>query len=341
MPPSQDDAGVTPETDSGTLTMPGKDSGMTPITGNDSGMTPITGNDAAAAPDSGDEGGIQPPPGDDASDDGPAPDGDDGSTPTPSIWVAAWADAPDSAGGSAGSNQTFREIVMPSVGSRGMVRLLFSTFFGTAPVTLGAVHVGVQTSGAGVTGDVAVTFGGEGGVTIAAGDFVTSDEVSLSFAYGDVFAITEFVSGSWTKLTQHQPNGGNVTSYATASNAGDQTTDADGTKFTQHIPQMYLLDRVDVYGDYAETIATFGSSTTDGVASGLDAHKTYPEQLAAALHAAGRDDVAIANVGIAGTTVLGSGPTAGIHRFGRDVVPLPGVKAVIDYWVRTICAAVA
>ncbi|MBV9223271.1 MAG: hypothetical protein JO150_03515 [Acidobacteriaceae bacterium] len=58
---------------------------------------------------------------------------------------------------------------------------------------------------------------------------------------------------------------------------------------------------------------------------------TYPEQLAAALHAAGRYDVTIASVGIAGTTLLGNGPTTGLHRFKRDVLGLPGVSAVIEY----------
>jgi lysophospholipase L1-like esterase len=138
------------------------------------------------------------------------------------------------------------------------------------------------------------------------------------------------VSGSWTSLTQHT-QAGTVTSYTTAANTGDQTADVAGAAFSKTIHQTYLLDRVDVYGDYSETIAAFGSSTTDGIASGTDAHKTYPEQLAERLHAAGRDDVAIANVGIAGTTVLGDSATAGIKRFGRDVVPLPGVTAVIDY----------
>ncbi len=248
-----------------------------------------------------------------------------------SIWVSAWADAPDSSGGAAGSEQTFREMVKPTVGSRGVVRLHFSNYFGAAPVTLGAVHVGVQGKGASVTGDVAVTFAGAGSVTIPAGGFVTSDQVGLVFSYGAVLAVTEYVSGSWTGLTQHNQAGSNVTSYATAANAGNKTSDAAGSAFTQTTFNTYLLDRVEVYGSYAGTVAAFGSSTTDGIASGLDQHMTYPEQLAAALHAAGRDDVGIANVGIAGTQVLGGGATSGIPRFARDVLGQPNVTAVIDY----------
>jgi lysophospholipase L1-like esterase len=299
-PPSDDDAGM----------------GLLPDA-NGAGMPPPTPVDAGA------------PPAPDASVSVP-PEHDAGSAPKP-IWVAAWGDAPDSASGGAGSNQTFRQIVKPTVGSRGKARLHFSNFFGTAPVVLGAIHVGLQASGAAVSGDVPVTFGGASTVTIPAGAFVTSDDVAFSFTYGDVLAVTEYVSGNWTALTQHTQGAGVVTSYATASSGGDQTADLAGTHFTQHILETYLLDRIEVYGDYAETVATLGSSTTDGIASGLDAHETYPEQLAAALHAAGRDDVGVANVGIAGTTVLGPGATAGINRFARDVVALPNVTTVIDY----------
>lgn len=262
-----------------------------------------------------------------------------------SIWVAAWADAPDSLGGTAGSEQTFREVVKPTVGSRGTVRVHFSNFFGTSAVTLGAVHVGVQKSGPAVTGDVALTFNGAGSVVIPAGGFVTSDQVALSFNYGDILEVTEYVSGSWTKLTQHTQANGAVRSYATANNAGNKTTDTTGASFTQNIIETLLLDRVDVYGPYTGTIATLGGSTTDGLGSDLDKHNTYPEQLAAALHGAGRDDVAIANVGINGNTLLGAGVTPGVGRFSRDVAALPGITGVIDYLgandLRGICLSAA
>lgn len=207
------------------------------------------------------------------------------------------------------------------------------------------MHIGKQTATAGVSGDTAVTFGGLGAVSIPAGSTVVSDNVTLNFSYGDVLSVTEYVSGSWTNLTAHAQGTNIVTSYATAKNAGDKTSDTLGAAFTQTTFNTYLLDRIDVYGGYKETIAAFGSSTTDGYNSGLDLHMTYPEQLAAALHAAGHDDIAVANVGIGGTTVLGSTPTAGVNRFVRDVTALPGVTSVIDYLgandLRDNCVAAA
>ncbi|NYF78703.1 GDSL-type esterase/lipase family protein [Granulicella arctica] len=259
--------------------------------------------------------------------------------------MASWADAPSTATGGSQSELTIREIVKPTVGSRGTVRLHFSNYFGTTPITLGAVHIGKQTTGAGVTDDTPVSFSGAGAVTIPAGGTVTSDTVSLNFSYGDILSITEYVSGSWSSLTAHAQGVNVVTNYVTAANAGNKTEDTAGTSFVYTTFNTFLLDRVDVYGDYKETIAAFGSSTTDGYHSGLDQHMTYPEQLAAALQAAGHDDIAVANVGIYGTTVLGSDATAGVNRFSRDVLSLPNVTTVIDYLgandLRTDCTTAA
>ena len=260
-----------------------------------------------------------------------------------SIWVTSWADSPSAYTGGPGTEMTVRQLVKPTVGSRGTVRLHFSNYFGTAPITLGAVHVGIQTTGSGVSGDLAVTFSGSNSVTIPAGGFATSDNVPLAFPYGKVLSVTEYLTGSWANLTAHAQGVNIVTNYTTNNSAGNQTGDTTGITFSNTTVNTYLLDRVDVYGNYKETIAAFGSSTTDGYMSGLDTHMTYPEQLAAALHAAGHDDIGIANEGIAGTEVLGTSAIAGVNRFTRDVTMLPHVTAVIDYLgandLRTNCVS--
>ncbi|AXC09969.1 putative secreted protein [Acidisarcina polymorpha] len=248
-----------------------------------------------------------------------------------SVWVASWADAPSTSAGGSGSERTFREIVKPSVGGRGVMRLSFSNYFGASEVTLGAVHVGIQTTGASVSDDTPVTFNGAPSITIPPGGSTLSDNVALGYSYGQLLSVTEYVRGSWANLTSHAQGVNVVTNYQTVDVAGDKTQDLAGVSFTQTTLNTYLLNRVDVYGNYKETIPAFGSSTTDGYQSGLDKHKTYPEQLADALHAAGHDDIAVANVGIYGTTVLGISPIAGLNRFTRDVVSLPGVSTVIDY----------
>ncbi len=272
-------------------------------------------------------------------------------------WISAWADAPTGAGPDAVTNMTIREIVKPTVGSRGTVRLHFSNYFGTVPITLGSVHVGIQSSGASVTDDVPVTFGGAKSAAIPAGGFLLSDSVGMNFSYGAILAVTEYIEGTNPTITFHEQGMGKVTSYQTALGAGDETNDLAGASFTGTTMNTYLVDRVDVLGNYKETVVTFGSSTTDGYEDGtlgVDKHVSWPEQLADALHAIGHDDIGIANAGIAGNTAaypLGSmipvevpdpliGPP-GFQRFARDVLSVPGAGVVIDYLgaddVRNFC----
>jgi hypothetical protein len=120
-----------------------------------------------------------------------------GASKAASIWVAAWAVSPANAVPTASNQpndeQTFRAIVKPSVSSRGTVRLHFSNAFGTAPITLGSVHVGLHGSGAAVVPgtDVPLTFSGQPSVTIAAGATVLSDPAALQFPYGATLAVSE------------------------------------------------------------------------------------------------------------------------------------------------------
>jgi hypothetical protein len=242
---------------------------------------------------------------------------------------------------------TVRQIVKPTVGSRGTIRLHFSNYFGSLAITLGRVHIGIQTTGAGVTSDVPVTFGGAPSVSIPAGAFATSDTLAFDFSYGAILAVTEYIEGTNPIITFHEQGMGKVTSYQTAANVGDATSDTAGTTFTGTTLNTYLLDRVDVLGSYKETVVAFGSSTTDGYqdnGGGLDRHQSWPEQLADALHASGHDDIAIANAGIAGNTAaypLATGPDVpipnpltgqpGFMRFARDVLAIPGAGVLIEY----------
>lgn len=261
--------------------------------------------------------------------------------------MASWADAPTAIGPGPVDNMTIREIVKPTVGSRGTVRLHFSNYFGVSAVTLGDVHIGIQTTGAAVRNDVAVTFGGAKSVSIPAGGYVTSDAISYNFTYGVVLAVTEYVEGLNPVLTFHEQGLGKVTSYENAQNGGDATSDTAGTTFTSTTLDTFLVDRVDVYGNYKETVVAFGSSTTDGYQDGnggMDEHMSWPDQLAAVLHQNGHDDIAVANEGISGNTVADPAGTdvpveipnpefgePGYQRFARDVLGVPGAKVVIDY----------
>ena len=254
-------------------------------------------------------------------------------------WIAAWAgpmanDVPSTTD-PASREQTFREIIKPSVGSRGTVRLHFSNALGATPVTLGAVHIGVQSSGATVaTGtDTPVTFSNAASVTIAPGSAAVSDPVMMNFSYGAKLAVTEYVAGSWPALPQDY-HAALITNYASAAGAGNTTSDVAGTSFTATFGEYFLFDRLDVYGNYTETVGILGSSTILGGGSDANAFDDIVSDVAADLHAAGRDDVGVVNLAfgpdaLLTINVLANNPAI-VDRFARDALSLPDVGAVIQ-----------
>jgi hypothetical protein len=121
------------------------------------------------------------------------------------IWVASWTASPQGpypAGWPAAqpdlsfalphgdtegaSDQTFRLIVKPDLWSK-TIRLRFSNTFGSRPVTLGAVTVGLQSSGGNLLAGKAqaVLFGGKPDVVIPVRKELYSDEVALGIDPAD------------------------------------------------------------------------------------------------------------------------------------------------------------
>src|ERR1700730_10833680 len=89
-------------------------------------------------------------------------------------------------------DQTFRLIIAPDMFGQ-QARLRFSNAFGTRPVTLDGVFVGLQlTSATLVAGsNRPVRFAGEGSVTIAPGRSAWSDAVALPFVRGDASGLAD------------------------------------------------------------------------------------------------------------------------------------------------------
>ncbi len=268
------------------------------------------------------------------------------------MWVVAWGASPENAAtvsansGGGGAEQTFRSFFYPSVAGT-TERVRFSNYFGTTPVTIGAARLAIATTPPAVdpNHDVALTFSGSSSVTIAPGAEVTSDQVSLTYAFGQKMAITAYVQGAFTSLSQHDSQV--ITNYSSVSNAGDTTTDAAGTSLSQPNTNWFLVSGMDVYGQYQGTVALFGSSTIDGHNSDYGDTNAYPtanvpvagqdndrisDALARTLNAAGLH-IGVLNAGILGDV---AGPTSGsasgspgVDRIGRDVLHQPGIKTVV------------
>jgi lysophospholipase L1-like esterase len=248
--------------------------------------------------------------------------------------------------------QTFRLIVRPDIwGPRARIRL--SNALGVKPVTFDGVFVGLQLSGAEVVRGTnsAVSFGGNKSVTVAPGESVWSDAISLRFVHkrsaaelaGRKLAVSLHVVGESGRMTWHAK--ALTTSYVTMPDAGAKGHEEREAAFPFSTTSWYFLDAVDMMAS-ADTraIVAFGDSITDGTASTLNGDDRWPDVLSRRLHAAYGNRVSIVNAGIGGNQVVGpaeysplkpfpGGPSAG-SRLERDVLSFSGVATVI--WLEGI-----
>ena len=133
-------------------------------------------------------------------------------------WVGTWATAPVALVSGAPSpmpvtpanfkNQTLRQIVHVSAGGAS-VRVVFSNVFGTAPLEIGAAHIGRRDKGAAIVrgSDRVLTFGGNLAATIPAGAVMFSDAAKLDVAELSDLVVDLFLPGdtaaSTSPLTVH------------------------------------------------------------------------------------------------------------------------------------------
>jgi len=277
-----------------------------------------------------------------ASAHGPYPSGNPSAQPD-----LSQAFTPDGA-----SDQTFRLIVKPDLWSA-TIRLRFSNAFGTQPLAIDGVFVGLQSSGGHIVAGTStpVSFGGTPRLTIPAGGRQTSDPIALPFIKnpaepllsGRRLAVSFHVAGTSGPMTWHAK--ALTTSYLTPQRAGSHGGDAGDARFAFTTTSWYFLDAVEVLAaDDTFVIACFGDSITDGTASTLNGDDRWPDVLSNRLHARYGRRFSVVNAGIGGNRIVGpatyspaspvpGGPSA-IERFDRDVASLAGVSAVI--WLEGI-----
>ena len=248
-------------------------------------------------------------------------------------------------------DQTFRLIVRPaSWGKR--ARLRFSNVFGTEPLTIDGVYVGLQMSGAAIMpgSNRPVTFKNKKTVTIPAGTDLWSDAVTLPFVgntdapelQGRKLAVSLHVAGDVKNVTWHAK--ALQTSYVTAPGAGSLGELEDESAYPNSTTSWYFLDAVDMQtGPEMSAVICFGDSITDGTDSTLNGDDRWPDVLGRRLLGAGTA-MSVVNVGIGGNQVVGpveyspdkpfaGGPSARA-RLDRDVLALSGVTHVI--WLEGI-----
>jgi lysophospholipase L1-like esterase len=229
-------------------------------------------------------------------------------------------------------NQTFRLVVKPAAWGAKM-RLRFSNVFGSRPVTLDDVYLGLHDSAGAVQRgtNTAVRFQGKAAVTIPPGGLAYSDPVTLK-KQGARLAVSFHVNGTSGPMTWHAK--AITTSYLTARNGGSHGAEEASAAFPFTTTSWFFLDAIDAEVRCAmPVIVGFGDSITDGTGSTINGDDRWPDFLAQRLG----PGYAVVNAGIGGNRVSTPSPAGGpaaLERLDRDVLQLPGVTHVI--WLEGI-----
>ena len=249
-------------------------------------------------------------------------------------WTGALSDAFTALPGRpAGTPQTFndqtvRQVMRLSLGGNAL-RVKVSNLFGRAPITIQAARVAksVGQSGIDPATDRALTFGGQGSITLAPGAEAYSDPVLLPTAPLENIAISMYFAGPTVVPTVHAL--GRQTAYFGSGNRVSDTGIAAAPADQRQ--SYYALAAVETAStEPANVVVTFGDSITDGFASTVDAAKRYPNQLDDRLKAAGLPRVGVVNMVISGNRWLNdvAGPS-GNSRFDREVLGVTGATHTI------------
>jgi lysophospholipase L1-like esterase len=268
---------------------------------------------------------------------GPVPPGPASLASPPTTPPAGAAPAAQQPGGRAGpqrrfgippplsglNNQSIRMIVRASIGGT-RVRVRLTHAFGASALTLGAARIAVRSAGAAIVpgSDRVLTFSGQPGATMYAGQIVISDPVALPIEPLADLAVSLYFPGETGAPTTHT-----FGLRPTYVSEGDATAAADWPNASSNLQSYYWLAGVDVLAPAAAgTLVTFGDSITDGDQSTPDSVGMWPAVLAARLQRSkATAGVGVVNAGISGNRVLGDN-NSGLARFARDVLTVPGVR---------------
>lgn len=214
-------------------------------------------------------------------------------------------------------NQTLRQTFRISLGGQ-KLRLVFSNRYGTQPLVTGESYLSVS----GLYSAVPVTFGGQPGAVIPAGDILHSDEIPLHIPSLSVITLRTFLPEPVPLNTFHWD--ARHFSLLEPGNRAARKEDADG----QFLSSRLLLESVLIQPEQeAATLVVIGDSMVDGNGVEMDTYGRWTDLLAERFI---DENIAVVNAGQSGSRLLKD--TIGIStlsRFERDVLQQPGVTACI------------
>lgn len=247
-------------------------------------------------------------------------------------WVRTWGAAPQAPDNSVTSVEPFedatvRQVVRVSGGGR-RLRVRVSNEYGTAPLPIGAAHVGLGDPGGGIRAgsDRALTFGGRPATVVPAGAPVLSDPVDLPVPGLSRLVISLYAPDRVETCTCHGTD--NALGWIVP---GDATGLPALPTTAAPLAARALISAVEVLPEaQALAIVVLGDSRVDGIGSTPGADRRWTDVLAERLAAYGGPALCVVNQGIGGNRLLNDGlGAAALARFDRDVLATPGLGHVV------------
>ncbi|MEV6767627.1 GDSL-type esterase/lipase family protein [Nocardia sp. NPDC051030] len=221
-------------------------------------------------------------------------------------------------------DETLRQ-VLHLAGGGSHVRVRLTNRYSKDELVIGAARIAGRKNGSEILAetDTVLRFDGAERVRVAAGADLVSDPVELAVAAGSDVLVSVYLpeATGFPAFAQIPVESGWIAS-------GDRTGDA-ALSDAEETTSRFLLTGVDVLVD-SETpvLVAFGDSWFEGVGSTLGGNARSVDVLNERLAEAGIRGWAV-NQGIGGTRLLTDQiGEHGLARFERDVLSVPGVKAV-------------
>ncbi|MBW5405986.1 SGNH/GDSL hydrolase family protein [Morganella morganii] len=214
-------------------------------------------------------------------------------------------------------NQTLRQTLRISRGGQ-KLWLVFSNRYGTQPLVAGESYLSVP----GLLRSVPVTFSGQPGAVIPAGDILYSDEIPLHIPPLSVITLRTFLPEPVSAGTFHWDARHFSLLEPGNSAAGEEAT--DGQAFSSRLLLESVLVRPE---SEARTLVVIGDSMVDGNGVEMNTYGRWTDFLSERFI---RENIAVVNAGQSGSRLLKDGiGISTLSRFERDVLQQPGVTACI------------
>ncbi len=260
-------------------------------------------------------------------------------------WIAAWGCAMLTAGPDqtptkpALSDNTVRQQIRTSFGGE-KLRLIISNEFGKTDLIIESVRIAKITDpkkpAVELDTEAALSYEGETGFTVPAGERITTDELDYEFNALEDLAITMKLGSVPQVLTCHT-----ASRCLTWVISGDHVSDNDYSDFQEMTAWYFIAGLETAAPDGCGVVVCLGDSLTDGASVTTNGFSTYPQELARQLQADGElNNLSVINMGIGATALYAYGNDSGKSRLQRDVLSLAGAKyCVLLYGINDIGGA--